>query len=187
MFAHTAGFAQKLISAFVSGMLVTSLVPAGSVAFATEGGSDATVADAIAASATDAETSASEADATTDAAAERIYESIQIEDGAASDTTSAPTEKSSSSEVAQAPAQATIERVSVQVSLQGAHTALTFDNLTFIVDDEAHTATLTGIASTAIAGTLDIPATIANNGVSYAVTNISSTMELRGGGMRASA
>lgn len=170
----STSFVKKAISALSAIALVASMVPA--TALATEG--------------TSHDTDAKDA---TSATPEVISETHAVENASASDVSSqasaSANEANSTASDAQVQqqtsedAKADIERVQATVTL-GANTTQTlfsFAGLNFAVNADGKTATLIGVANTSLEGDIAIPAQVASNNTTYAVTNISSTAELRGG------
>lgn len=173
----STSFVKKAISALSAFALVATMTPAA--AFATEGSSS-----------------------TSDAAAptsEIINEAHPVENNSASDASSdaqtsaseAYDANSTSSEAQTQPqgannAKSDVERVRATVSLNSdeAQTLFSFAGLNYAANADGKTATLVGVANTSLEGDITIPSEVVSNGITYAVTNISSTLELRGGGSR---
>lgn len=172
----TTGLATRLISSFISCAMVATLVSAPGIAYA---------ADQIGSGAQ--EQPAADAEA---GASERIYDSVELEgaEGSSENASSASPEQPASPSDAGAPdasdVASSVEMLSAKVELgEGVQAAIAYNNMSFIVTDEAaKTASLVGLSAAAnLSGELQIPSQVASGASTYAVTAIETCA---GGGQR---
>lgn len=167
----------------LAAVLAVTLIPSDVLPEAyAEPARDASASDA--ASASDVQTAGDAEAASSDAAAA----GSDAEAAAASSAAEAerPAVTSSTEPLSGSPAKADVDRITGTVALgeEDAATLFSFEGLSYSVNADGATATLTGVANTAAEGALCIPSAVADNAGRYTVTNISSSLELRGGGLR---
>lgn len=167
----TNGLAARLLSAFISCAMVTTLVSAPAIAHAVEATGSSAAADESALPQEQADS------------AERVYESVSIAtptpdaEGAVPEQAAAP---SASAEQASPD----IDILSVSVGIKGSsQAAIAYNGLSYLVtDEEQKSVALIGRAGNAeLSGELQVPAQVVSGSTAYTVTSI----EMSSGGVSA--
>ena len=175
----TTSLGCRLISSFISCVMVATLVSAPGIAYAVdqiEGKAQET-------------TEQPEVDVEADAP-ERIYDSVELEgaEDASANTSSDASEQPKAPSGAVAPetadAASSVEMLSAKVELgESVQAAIAYNNMSFIVTDEtAKTASLVGLSAAAnLSGELQIPSQVTSGANTYTLTAI----EMCAGGVSA--
>ena len=178
---------KRVISSMLAAVLAITLIPSDVLpeAYAASPEASASASD-------DAQANASAADAAKDTDASSQSSDAQQTSSASDEQMARPVAVTNSTEPLNANAaksdKSDVERVRATVSLNSgdAQTLFSFAGLNYAANADGKTATLVGVANTSLEGDITIPSEVVSNGITYAVTNISSTLELRGGGSRLS-
>lgn len=164
----TNGLAARLLSAFISCAMVTTLVSAPAIAHAVEATGSA--------AADEGALPQEQADG-----AERVYESVALAAPASDAEGAAPEQPAAPSASAEQQASPDIDILSVSVGIKGSsQAAIAYNGLSYLVtDEEQKSVALIGRAGNAeLSGELQVPAQVVSGSTAYAVTSI----EMRSGG-----
>ncbi len=165
----TNGLAARLLSAFISCAMVTTLVSAPAIAHAVEATGSSAAADESALPQEQAD------------GAERVYESVALAAPASDAEGAAPEQPAAPSASAEQQASPDIDILSVSVGIKGSsQAAIAYNGLSYLVtDEEQKSVALIGRAGNAeLSGELQVPAQVVSGSTAYTVTSI----EMRSGG-----